>query len=573
MVKNANLIQYSVNPDPLEMKGDADLNKEVPVVINVTFPPKYFHKKAYLVITPALISKDGNSELPLKAQTLQGEKVSDNNPAIKFKEGGSYTYRDTLPYDAVYRVSTLNLKISANKGGNGKSYSFATVKIANGIVTTPELVDYGLAVDNGSQGNTTSGLMRTVTPTVELPKASTGTKSLVLYYPLQKADLATAEQKKAEIDAFVNDIKALKTNSDVNLGNLSVASYASPDGPEDLNKNLVDGRGTSSTKFVTTKMTKAQVQGAEKNDFLKRTTTPTEDWEGFKKAVQESNMKDKEIILRVLSMYSDPVVREKEIKNLAAVYDELRNKILPQLRRTEIIATYETKPKTPAELINLGKTNPTSLSQVELFYGAQVATGTDQEVIYKNYTTQYTDDWKGFNNLAVYYLKDNKIDLAEAQFQKAEKIDANNATIKNNMGVLYWAKGDYKKAETYFNNAVKIAPNDDANYNLGVICIKKGQYANAVQKFGTTPSYNKSLAQILNGNAPEAANTLKNVKSESAYYFYLKAVQAARTSNEGDVMTNLRSAVQKNASLKAYAANDLEFRAYFENESFKSIVQ
>jgi len=266
-------------------------------------------------------------------------------------------------------------------------------------------------------------------------------------------------------------------------------------------------------------------------------------------------------------------VREREIKNLSAVYDELRNDILPQLRRSEIIATYETRQKTAQELINMGKTNPDKLSQVELFYGAQSAEGVDQETIYKNYTAKYTDDWKGFNNLGVYYIENNQLDDAEAQLQKAEAADANNSAVVNNMGVLYWAKGDYDKAAEYFNRAAELNPSDDINYNLGVICIKKGNYEKALEKFGSTPTFNKSLAQTLADKNSDAISTLKSVKSEEAYYYYLAAVEAAKNADDNGVFNNLKTAVQKDASIKDYARNDMEFARYFEDETFKSIIE
>ena len=566
MVDDANLVQYQVTPDPLEMHAG-----RVPVQVSVTFPPKYFNKKAYLVITPYIVSKNGSDELQLKSTTLQGEKVRDNNPIINYKNGGSYTYIDTVDYDAVYRRSDLQLRISANKGGNGNSYSFASVNIAEGIVTTPELVKNGLAVDNGTLGNTGEGLMNLITPNVGLPPSRTEKTSLVLYYPLQKDRLTSKEQRKADIDSFLTEVKNIKDDADLNFKDLTVASYASPDGPQDLNHNLVEGRGKNSTDFLTKKFKKVELTDVE--DFMKRETTPDEDWEGFKAAVQESNMEDKDVILRVLSMYSDPDVREREIKNMAAVYDKLRNEILPKLRRSEIIATYETRQKTPEELVNLGKTNPDNLSQVELFFAAQTADGADKEMIYKTYTAKYTDDWKGFNNLGAYYIENNQLDEAEAQLQKAENVDANNATIINNMGVLYYAKGDLDKAVEYFKKASQLDPNDEINYNLGVIFIQKAKYHEAVQKFGNKASFNKSLALLLDGSTADAINTLNSVESEDAYFYYLKAVESARNGDDNAVFTNLRKAIEKNADLKTYALNDMEFRTYFENETFKSIVQ
>lgn len=565
MVKNAQLVQYTVTPNPLEYKAG-----KVPVQISVSFPAKYFAKKAYLVATPVITTKDGSQELPLKSFTLQGEGVKDNNPVINYVSGGSYTYNDTADYNQLYRNSDLMIKVGVNKGGNGKSLTFATVKIGTGIITTPLLVDEGLKIDNGTVGNTGTGMMSVVTPTIPLPQSPEVKQSLVLYYPLQKANLDTKEQKKPDIDSFVNNLASQVKNPDMTLKGMDVAAYASPDGPVTLNHNLVGGRGSNSSDLMTNKFKKANVDA---KDFLQRSTTPDEDWDGFKNAVQTSNLADKDIILRVLSMYQDPDVREKEIKKMSKVYDELRKDILPKLRRAEIIATYQVRQKTTDEIINLSKTDPNRLSQDELFFGAQSATGTDKEMIYKTYTSKYASDWKGFNNLGVYYITTNQLDQALLQLQKAENIDQNNASVINNMGVLYYAKGDYTNAEKYFKKASSLDPNDKINYNLGVIFIKQGKYADAVQKFGATASYNKSLAQVLNGQTNDAQKTLGNVNSQVAMYYYLLAVEAARNSDKNVALSNLKQAIAKDANLKAYALNDLEFRALFNDEDFKSVVQ
>ncbi len=577
MIDNASLIDYNVNPSPLEMHADS-----VNLEITVTFPPKFFHKKAYMILTPTLQSSDKTNEYPFKSKTLQGEKVKDNNETVIFKTGEikdnnstkrSYVYSSKIPYDKAFRMSDLELKINARKGVNGKEVTFASVKIADGIITTPELVDEGLKVDNGTQAGTNNGLMRTVTSSVELPKSRMEKQTLTLYYPMQKDQLTSKEKRKIEIEEFLTDVKNAKSNSDINFKDITIASYASPDGPVDMNSNLVKGRGNNSDKFLTSKFKKAKVVGAENTNFMNRKTTDAEDWVGFKKAVEASNIADKNAILNILSRYSDGEAREREIKNMAMVYDELRNSVLPQLRRSEIIATYETRQKTQQEIINLSKTKTEALTQVELFYGAQTATGGDKEIIYKTYTQKYASDWRGFNNLGVYYISNNQLDDAEAQLQKAESLEANNASILNNMGALYWARGDYDKAAEYFKNASKINPSDNINYNLGVICIKKGNYESAVAKFGSTPSFNKSLAQTLSGDNSAAMATMKNVTSEEAYVAYLKAVEAARDNNAGEVFSNLKTAVAKDASLKLYAQNDIEFLRYFEDETFKSIVK
>lgn len=565
MVKNANLVTYNVTPNPIEYKAG-----NVPVGISVNFPAKYFAKKAYLVATPIITTKDGSKELPLKSFTLQGEGIKDNNPVIPYTSGGSYNYTDEIPYDPAFRNSDLIIKVGVNKGGAGKTLSFASVKIAIGIITTPLLVDEGLKIDNGTVGNTGKGMMSVVVPTISLPQPQPEKQSLVLYYPLQQSKLDSKEQKKVDIDSFIKKLSVKMSNPDMKFDGINVAAYASPDGPQNLNSGLVKGRGDNSTDFLKNKF-KSQKVNAQ--DFMTRQTTPDEDWEGFKNAVQQSNMQDKELILRVLSMYSDPDVREKEIKKMSKVYDELRKDILPKLRRAEIVATYQTRQKTADELVSLGKTDPNRLSQDELFFAGQTATGMDKEMIYKTYNEKYPQDWRGFNNLGVYYIQNNQLTEAELQFQKAENIDANNASVINNLGVLYYAKGDFTKAEEYFKKAAGINPSDKINYNLGVIFIKQGKYAEAVQKFGASASYNKSLAQVLNGLTKESISTINNVNSQEAFYFYLKAVEYARDNDKTQCINNLKQAIAKNADLKNYAKDDVEFRALFNDEDFKSIVQ
>ncbi len=261
------------------------------------------------------------------------------------------------------------------------------------------------------------------------------------------------------------------------------------------------------------------------------------------------------------------------MKKIGSIYDDVEDDIFPKLRRSEIYATFKTKQKTASELVILGKSNPNDLSQVELFYAAQSADGTDKEAIYKTYIAKYPKDWRAMNNLAVYYIKANQLNDAETFLQKAENIDDKNASITNNFGVLYWAKENLGKAETFFKKAKAIEDTDEISYNVGVLQLKDARYQEAVTSFGANASFNKALAQLLSGNTSGAKSTLNSVESEEGHYYYLKAVVAARESNGDDLFQNLQKAVQADASLKAYAINDVEFRAFFDDETFKSIVK
>ncbi len=566
MADKANLVSHKTTPNPLEMHAE-----KVPISISVTFPPKYFDKKAYLVITPVLKSDDKTAEKQFRSKTLQGESVKDNNPVIRFNEGGSYTYQDTIPYEDIYRMSDLELAIKATKGG--ESVNVMSLKVAEGIITTPRLVTNGMLVDNGSLGGSKTGIGRLIDQTVSLPASSTAQEQLVVFYPLQQDKLQTKEQRKAEVQAFIDKVKGAVADTEKEVSAITIASYASPDGPVDLNQNLVDGRGKNAQGFVTDELKKSKVDKAKDANFFLRETTASEDWDGFKKVTESSTIRDKELILRVLSMYSDPVVREKEIKNIAAAYTDLKTSVLPLLRRAEIKVSYKAKPRTKEDIVGMGQSNPDALDQTELFFACQECQKPELKVkAYTTYTSKYPNDWKGHNNLGNAYIRNNQLAEAEASLLKAQSMESNNSGILNNLGVLYYVKGDYKKSEEYFNKAKAIGNNDAIGYNLGVIMIKQARYSDAVKSFGTPNSFNKSLAQLLAGNTSAAQTTIDGVKSDQGIYFYLKAIVAARDNKVDKVIENLRTAIAKDESLKAYAKMDMEFFKFFENEAFKSLI-
>ncbi|MBQ3655719.1 MAG: hypothetical protein II956_02580 [Bacteroidales bacterium] len=567
MANNANLIQRSITPSPLEMHAG-----KVPVSITVSFPAKYFDKKAYIVCTPSLKSElNSGAEIKMKPASIQGEKVKDNNPAISYKNGGSYTYKDTLDYSDPYRRSDLILNMKATKGS--ETVDIADIKIGDGVNVTPLLVEEGLKVDNGvisgANNGKNAGSGRLVEVKVDKPKSSVATKDLTVYYPMQKAALDKKEQKKNEVSTFVADVKAAAEDANTNLKSIQVASYASPDGPEDMNANLVDQRGKTGEGFAKDQLKK--VEGA--GNIVSRQTTQAEDWEGFKKEAEASNLKDKDLILRVLSMYSDPNVREREIKNISAAYTGLKTSVLPKLRRSEIKAILETKEKTNSELMSLAKSAPAQLSKEEALYASTLADLDPQTKInlLKDYTSKNPNDWRGFNNLGVNYVKTGDMASAKTQFEKAKSIDGNQGAVYNNLGVVDYSNNQVEGAKENWNKAKNFG-SQEAGYNLGVINIREGEYDKAVVNFGTVPTFNKALAETLNRSTADAKSTLNNVESEDAWVDYLKAIVAAKNSDKDGVIDNLKNACKKNSELKNYAKNDVEFIRYFEESAFKAIV-
>lgn len=567
MVKKAGEVNYKTTPNPLEMHAG-----KVPIDVKVTFPAKYFGKSVKLVITPALVSDDNSSdEVLFDTQTVIGEKFEDNYEQISYKEGGSFTFKDTIVYDPRFRASDLELRfqISTQKG---KEANVTKVKLCDGIITTPELVDKGMTVD----GNLKRGIVlgKTVDIPVTKPEIRLETKDAKIYFDLQKSIVKSNEIKKDEIDSLKSAIVKASEDPDKELKSIKFASHASPDGPQDLNEKLVKDRGTNSKKAFERLLSKEEIEEMENAEFFMTETTPIEDWEGFKKLVEESTMEDKDLVLRVLSMYSDPDTRETEIKKLAAVYDNLRKDILPMLRRSIIKFEYQGKAKSDSDLKNMAVNKPEDLYQEEFLYAASISDDANKEQAYKNYVSQFPDDWKGWNNLGCLQAKQGKFSDAKTNFEKVLAKNSDNPAALNNLGAVALGEGDIDAAWDYFErseNAGCKSPN--LGYNKGVVLIKRAQYSSAVAQF-SSDSFNKALALTLSGNNEGAVSTLNNLgSSEYGIFYYLKAVTAAKANKVDDVIENLRIAISKDSKLKDYAKKDIEFLDFIDNSAFRGVIE
>ncbi len=558
MADKASELKNNVTPNPLEMHAD-----KVPVTIAGVIPPKYFDKKAILVVTPVLKYKTG--EYSLKTQTLQGEKVEDNNPVISYKEGGSFNYSDVIPYTDDMRISELELRMKASRGDD--QADIINVVVAKGVNATPRLVKYGTEVDGA----------KFVEIPVTIDAKSTDLQSAIILYLLQKSDIRNTELKKEEVTKLVELLTTTTDDSEKALVNVELSSYASPDGPEELNQKLVEGRGKSAQDFLTKSLKKAKATKAKDPAFVVKATTPSEDWDGFKKEVEGSNVQDKELILRVLSMYTDPIVREREIKNISEAYTGLKVDVLPKLRRTVISAVYESKVKSNEELLQLAGTESiNTLKLPELLYTATLTQ--DQalkEKIYRQALVVEPNCFRAYNNLGVVQGNNGNIDGAKASFEKANELKSGNPAVLYNLGSVAFTQGNLEQAEKFFADA-KAAGCQSAHlgYSMGVLNIIKGQYPEAIQNFGSGNSFNKALAQTLNKQNAEAESTLSAMgENKSGWFYYLKAVVAAKQAKDDAVFENLRAAAGKNADVKIYAKGDVEFIKYWENETFKTIVE
>ncbi len=546
MQKLANTVEYTVTPTILEMHADS-----VEVSISGKFPPKYFHKSAIIEATPVL--KYDGGEKAYKVQKLQGEKVEENNPVISYVDGGSFSYNDKIPYVDNMKISDLEIRIHAKL--KKKEADFEPIKIADGVIATPVLVQPDAKPIIGKD---------------KFQRIIPDSKIADIHFRIQQATIQGKELKAEDIQALKEYIEEAKANERKKFKGVSISAYASPDGSLDLNTGLADRRAKEALKFAKKEFKK--VEEAENENFMSSSSTP-EDWDGFKSELQASDLADKDLILRVLSMYSDPEVREKEIKNMAKTYLELADKVLPKLRRSKINVNIDLIGYSDEELVQIFNQKPDSLNVEELLFTATLFKDyNDQLKVYKAVTEVYPNEWRGFNNVGYAYIYLNKLSYAKTAFENAKKLDANNPIILNNLGVCALLENDIKTAEEFFTSAS--GAGSEVNYNLGIVNIKKADYASAVNYFGSACSFNAGLAKLLNGDNDGAVKVVDCADDkDAAINFYLKAISGARAGNTDLMFNSLRAAVSKDAKWATYAKTDMEFFKYFNDDTFKSIVK
>ncbi len=548
MKKMEKNIAYKVTPEVLEAKGG-----QVDVKIDATIPAKYFNKKVTLVATPVLKFQNGG-EKAYEPKTFQGEKVQGNNEVVPYTTEKTVSYSGSVPFEEAMRVSGLYVKFVGSKGA--KSVDYESRKIADGVIATATLVDNTPAAAIGAD---------------KFERITKEEQEAAIYYLINSAQIRTKEIKSGDIKALEKFIKDAKVAEDMELKNIQIQSYASPDGPMSLNEKLANNRENAADKFVKNNMKKNKVDEYKNLDFFKKYVV-AEDWEGFKKAMEESNIRDKELILRLLAMHSDPEVREREIKNISSAFSTIADQILPKLRRSKFVVNAERIGKSDEEIRDLAKSNPAELNVEELLYAATLFDNNgDKLAIYETAMKQFPSDWRGFNDAGMILFEMGKIEQAKANFQKADQMAANNKVIKNNLGAVELKNGNVKEAEVLFGAATGVG--NEVNYNKGIVAIMKGDYKAAVDYFGKCNCENAALANLLAGNNSEAAKKLSENKSDSALAAYLKAVVAARNNDTNAVLSNLKAACAKDAAMKQLAATDLEFAKLFDNADFKAIVK
>ena len=570
MVKKQATFTYDAKPNPLEMHGDS-----VSFSVTGKYPAKLFAKKATVTVTPVVKYEGG--EKAMKPVILVGEKATNPGQKINYATGGAFSYTsEKFAYEPGMKVAIVELR--AQGAVKKKTKDFTAVKLADGTVITP------LLVRNDEKG---------IYAKDAFVKSVPANQTTNIYFTVNKSDVNSKELKSDEMKIVQEFIKTNLTSPWYEFKDISVSAYSSPDGEQKLNADLAQDRAKAGSNAMMNEFkknkNKDQKFGKEAANYVTKTTA--EDWDGFKSLMESSAIADKDLILRVLTMYTDVDQRETEIKNLSKTYTEVSEKILPKLRRAVLTLNVDKKSRTDEQITKLMTTFPDSLSVEEMLYGANLTTDLNTKIaVYTAAEKKYGTDWRTSNNLGVALLTNNKVTEAGEAFKRAagmkEKVEydaqgnevkvegsaaSTNPIVMNHLGIIAAKAGDRTKAMEYYDKANGAGP--EVNYNKGIMNVRDGKYADAVSNFGDNKGFNKALAELLNGNAGAVVGTIDASKEKDmAMASYLKAVAAARNNNSSEVISNLKTAIEKDGSLKAAAKDDAEFIKLRDNADFKALA-
>ncbi len=531
---------FNVTPSPLETVGN-----EVPATINGVFPEKWFNSHATVVVTPVL--KFEGKELFGVPYAYQGDKVAGNGIIINKNRGGNVAMNFKFEYEPEMRESELYLRFNAKI--KGKPVKLPEIKVADGVVATSALA----SALNTEPSDAEDRFQRIIQ---EKQDAN-------ILFLIQQADLRSSELNKRDIAAWKKRVKEAYMDDRQNV-DIEVSAYASPDGGLSLNERLAAERERRTSTYLDEELRKQEVN----TDINARYTA--QDWEGFRQLVESSNLQDKDLVLRVLSMYEDPETREKEIKNISFVFEELAETILPQLRRSRLTANIEIIGKSDDEIMSIWRSNPKELNVEELMYAATLTEdATEKEKIYQYLTAYYPQDYRAWNNIGTSFYRAGELDKAMQAYNRALQVNAQAPEPNVNLALLALNDNETDKAEELLGTASGAKNLEQA---MGLLFLKNGQYTQAEEAFGDVKTNNAALAQLLTNNYNKALETLKSVENPDATTAYLMAVIAARTNNFNDVADNLRTAIQRDSAMRMQAASDLEFAKYRSNSEFQSLM-
>ena len=513
---------------------------KVYVTIEGVIPAKYMQKKAVLTIMPVLRYVQDGAQKSVKGTeiTLQGEKVQGNDYVIKYKEGGNFRIQTNFGYVPAMHKSELWLEFDASISGKAKEV--APLKLADGVLATSEL--YRMTMTSARPAMASFAFERTIAQKQEAN----------IRFLIQQAELRKSELKSGSVQEFVNLLQRISANNqNLSLKNVQVSAYASPDGGVALNEKLATKRQDNTENFVKQQLKQAKVNGDVEASYT------AQDWDGFQQLVKASNIQDKDVILRVLSMYQDPEEREQQIKNMSHGFKELADGILPELRRARMTINYETMGRSDQQIQDQLKNDASKLSAEELLYAASIAkTDAEKENIYRTAVKHYPSDVRAYNNLGALAFDKGNYNEAKQWLEQARQKNTNHAEANANLGLLALQQGDLTAAENYIGRAAGASNQNEA---LGNLHLAQGKYAQAEQDFGNLKTNSAALAQIMNNNYAKAAQTLDGISKADGITYYLKAILNARQGNTSAAQQLKSQAIEKYPWLSEWASEDLEF--------------
>lgn len=533
---------FTTVPTPLETVGEM-----VPGTVKGTIPSKFMVKNAKVTATPVIQWATGSAmganaygEASGTPVIFQGENVRANGQVVNYSDGGTVSIPFSIKYNPEMAKSNLYLDFTVDQ--NGKIYSLPRVKVGEGVIATSTLAS-----------------ARTVTPAVakdNFQKVISEKYTADIHFLINQANIRANQTDKADYIDLNKKLMEANAAPNQEIAGITINSYASPEGSLEFNTSLAEKREANTTKLMEGQLKKDKI-----TEFGELTASFTpEDWEGFEKLVEKSNIQDKDLILSVLKMYPDPVEREREIRNLSSVFNELADQILPQLRYSRVMATINTLGKSDQELLNLFNTDPSKLTEEEMLY---LATLTDDNMkkmeVYNVAAELHSKDYRTYNNLGMTQYVAGDYEGALANFDYAHRLNPQAKEPAMNLGLISMLNSDYSKANELIGAAAGVPEAADA---MGVYYLQQGDLQKAIRSFGDMKTNNAALAQILNKNYTEARDILSAIKTPDATTYYLSAVLGARTNNQNMVMNNLRQAIKLDQSMLQRAQNDLEFAKF-----------
>ena len=532
--------QVKAEPQPLEVVGG-----KVPVTVHLTFPAKWFPKDATLTVVPIIRYQGG--EKWGTGTTFQGEKVYGNDRIVHYANGSNATVQFSIPYIPAMAKSELYLNLKGKQGS--RTIQLPDLKVADGVIATEALA-------------TVAGVAPVIAPD-GFQRIVKEAYDANIMFQIQQSNVRSSELTKDEVQEWQYTVQNAKETPNQEVS-VEVQAYASPDGGRELNEKLSASREKNTTTALKGRFRKEKMQ-----DVAIDAHYTAQDWEGFKQLVEQSNFQDKDLVLRVLSMYPDPEQREREIKNISSVFSKLAEEVLPKLRRSRLIANVKIIGRSDDEIKKTLEKYPSALTVEELLYAATLTDDLQQqESIYKLTTQKYAKDYRAYNNIGTLYLQRENYVTAKRWFEQALK-QKDNAESKVNLGLIALKDGDVAKATSLIAEGSSLP---GVGQVLGYLYLSQGEYAKAQTAYGDYASNNAAVAQILNRDYSKALATLSAIAKPDATTEYLRAIIGARTNDSSAAIAALRRAIELDPTLTTRIANDLEFVGLRGQRDFGALI-